>query len=40
MRDAMHCRECFARYGVEEPFITVRAAPLGRSKVLGGDRSA
>jgi hypothetical protein len=22
MRDAMHCRECFARYGVEEPFIT------------------
>jgi hypothetical protein len=22
MREAMHCRECFARYGVEEPFIT------------------
>ena len=22
MRDAMHCRECFTRYGVEEPFIT------------------
>ena len=22
MREAMHCRECFARFGVEEPFIT------------------